>query len=332
MKKNIKCSVLIPTHNRGEMLKKTLASLENVKKEQIDVKYVLINNNSNDNTEEIGRSFLNRLPLIYLSEPNPGKNHALNMALNSVDLGDIVIFTDDDVMPDEDWLMHIVDVTKRWPQYSIFGGRVKNVWPPDKPAWVEKLIEEKNYMAMYRDWFLDHGRSEIIFPSGRYPSGANMWVRADIFRSGHKFDAHFGPRPKKRIMGSEISFSKKMDSLGYRSFYSPHPFVYHIVPEEITTYKGSAKRAYRAGRSGPHLYGVSPKNLYEKNLLLWLVYRSVALAGAMLKFLSSFLLLNSSRGIIARLKALRSLAHNREEITLGIKNRSLYKSVERKVS
>ena len=97
-------TVLIPTYNRARVLGETLEALTRVDRNGIDCSIVVIDNNSTDNTHEIAAEYAAKLPLSYLKETRPGKNCALNKALRECELKDIVVFTDDDVTPTQNWL------------------------------------------------------------------------------------------------------------------------------------------------------------------------------------------------------------------------------------
>jgi glycosyltransferase involved in cell wall biosynthesis len=110
-----------------------MAKLQN---EGLAVEITVVDNNSTDQTKSVVESFSGQLPLKYLFEARSGKNRALNTALEKVRLGKIVVFTDDDVDVPPDWLVSIQSVCDRWPDCSVFGGRINVVFPVDKvPRW-----------------------------------------------------------------------------------------------------------------------------------------------------------------------------------------------------
>ena len=97
-------TVLVPTRNRAGMLKETLEAFCRVRRNELEVQFVIIDNGGTDATADVVREFASRLPMRVLQEPQPGKCNALNRALREVDLGQVVAFTDDDVTPDPGWL------------------------------------------------------------------------------------------------------------------------------------------------------------------------------------------------------------------------------------
>ena len=89
------------------------------------------------------------------------------------------------------------------------------------------------------------GRSSVVYvltPSdaeeGKVPAhrvwGGNMAIRAAIFNEGYNFDTTIvwpdGTTNYK--MGSETSFTCKLEKQGYNSFFAPKAKVQHIITEQ----------------------------------------------------------------------------------------------------
>lgn len=326
-KNDLDISVLIATYNRADILRKTLENMTCLDRDGLSVEFVVVDNNNSDHTKEVIESFTDRLPIRYLFEPRLGKNCALNKALNEVPLGKLVVFTDDDVEPKKDWLKSIIAITNRWPDYSVFGGRIHNIWPfKDIPSWAQKLgnLEwTEAALSIYRHFLLDHGESEKPFPLRRFPAGANFWVQRQILTGNCRFDEFFGPRPKNRIMGSEASFIKKLSEEGYKILYSPHAVVGHYIQPEMLKVSSIRKRIYRAGGTSPHLWGLRPRILYEKHRFLWWLWRVLALTKNLFAYIIAKLSFYRDKRVIRSLKALSGIAYNIESLKIAYKNSSL---------
>ncbi|MGO7209277.1 glycosyltransferase family A protein, partial [Rhizobium ruizarguesonis] len=72
-------------------------------------------------------TYSDKLPITILQQRKPGKSGALNMALDRVK-GDLIVFTDDDVRAEPNWLKAIVDCAAAHPSYGVFGGRIVPEW------------------------------------------------------------------------------------------------------------------------------------------------------------------------------------------------------------
>lgn len=301
-------SVLMATYNRAEILRETLEAMTQVDREGIDVEIVVIDNNSSDNTREVVESFAARLPVRYLFEPRPGKNCALNHALDVIHLGKLVAFTDDDVRPRTDWFKAILGVADRWPACDVFGGKVYPVWPEGyRPGWTSN--------ARIGRWgFADHkpaDRESLYRPEPCFfPTGANLWVRRRVFKDGRRYDESIGPRPNNRIMGSEASFLLQLKTEGHDIVYSPEAVVAHVIQRCELTEQYMLKRAYTYGKGLPHLrsIGAQPPS---RNMLRLLKTVCVILL-YVVRYLLSKAHFSRDRRIITGTAAVIGIAYNME--------------------
>ncbi len=111
-------------------------------------KLVIVDNGSTDSTHEIVHSYEKRLPLEYLLEPTLGKSAALNTGLGAVE-GDLIIFADDDIFPNPNWLIQLRSAADANPEYSIFGGRILPRWEVPPPSWIQWVEQSPAYAVTY---------------------------------------------------------------------------------------------------------------------------------------------------------------------------------------
>jgi glucosyl-dolichyl phosphate glucuronosyltransferase len=119
-------SIIICTYNCSRGLGKTFRSLEQMAvPEGIDWEVLLVDNNSKDETRKVVEEFSRKgtINLMYLFEGRQGKSFALNRGLESAK-GEIIAFTDDDVLADKGWLVAIITATQQYQDYDGFGGRI----------------------------------------------------------------------------------------------------------------------------------------------------------------------------------------------------------------
>lgn len=136
-------SVIIPTHNRADALKLTLARLaeQNFRKPW---EAIVINNNSTDETDEVVKSaqadFPVSLSLIY--EKNPGPAATRNKGARAA-RGEYLIFIDNDILTEPDFLQkhyerlrnnpnswfvgQVIDLPEH--QATVFGKYRKSLYP-----------------------------------------------------------------------------------------------------------------------------------------------------------------------------------------------------------
>ena len=316
-KNNLDISVLIATYNRAEILRQTLESMTRLDRDVLSVEFVIVDNNNVDNSKEVIKSFADKLPIRYLFESRPGKNCALNRALDEVRLGKIVVFCDDDIVPQENWLKVIVAACKRWPNYGVFGGRIYMIWPEIAiPSWARcRSVQEWGFSRS--DNF---GELECPYPLGAHPPGSNFWVRREIFSDGRRYKESIGPCPDSYFpMGSEASFLLQLAANGYYAMYIPDAVIGHRVQPNLLSVPAIWKRAYRFGRGSPHLRGLPRAVLLNKHPILWWLVRVGALAKAIMRCGLAITFLSRDQRVIESAHAIKSIASNVESLRIASK-------------
>lgn len=301
-------SIILASYNRAEDLRRTLEGMTKLRKEGLAVEIIIVDNNSTDQTKSVVESFSGRLPLRYLFEVRSGKNRALNTALDNVRLGKIVVFTDDDVDVSPDWLVSIQSVCNRWPDCSVFGGRINVVFPVGKiPSWA--FDPSISSLAFARHHYSD---TECIYGDGQAPFGPNFWVRSEVFKDGRRYNEEIGPHPTNRIMGSETSFLLNLSRDGYKIVYSPAAVVGHRI--QTQTLKSSAVflRAYRLGRGVPHMHGLPQAALLNRHPAVWRLYRYGAIAWNALKVIASLAFSANEKRVANCTQRIRNLGYQVE--------------------
>ena len=313
-KNDLDISVLIATYNRAEILRRTLESMTVLERDGLSVEFVVVDNNSSDHTKEVIESFVDRLTIRYLFEPRPGKNCALNKALNEVQLGKLVVFTDDDVVPQEDWLKAIVAACEKWPNYSVFGGGTYLIWPKTAiPSWA-RCCSVHGWGFGLHDVSM---KSERPYHSNGHPSGANFWLRRELLDSGRRYDEAIGPRPGKNFaMGSETSFFRQLAADGYSTMYIPNAVVGHRVPVELLSKRAIRKRAYRYGRGFPYR-GLPRSVLMNKHFILWWFIRIGAIAKCIIKYGLVMLFSSRDKRVAGSTQVIKWIAYNVESLKIA---------------
>ena len=212
-------------------------------------KLVVVDNASTDGSNQIIRSFQDRLPLTYLFEPQDGKNAALNAGLEFAS-GDLLVFTDDDAFPRADWLLRLREAADARPTFSIFGGLVVPRWETAPPDWILNWVRLGPTFTI-SDAHIEEGP---IHPAQVF--GPNMAVRADVFRAGHRFDTTIGPRRSGRYpMGSETELVQRLIRLGGSAWHVHGAIVEHFVRANQMRPGWIINRALRFGRGRYRLRG-----------------------------------------------------------------------------
>jgi glycosyltransferase involved in cell wall biosynthesis len=232
-------SVIFATRDRADLLAETLSELERQQVGGLTWELIVVDNGSSDSTSEVLRAAAQTLPIIPLREPDPGKNRALNQALAHA-RGELLLFSDDDVVPDPRWIAEMVGAAKRWPEHTVFGGRIVPRFPPQTPAWLKS------------HWFTGtaYARFELNQAEGpmtKLPFGPNFMVRARAMR-GLRYNDAIGPLGEDYVSGSETELLLRLTRAGHQMVYVPSAVVGHVVRPNQLSVDWLLARSYRWGR------------------------------------------------------------------------------------
>lgn len=297
-------TVVFASHNGAGTLPRMLDALSDINVPEGGWQLVAVDNASDDATRQVLEAYQDRLPLTVLSCPERGKNRALNHALDAVQ-GELVVFTDDDILPEPDWLLKLAAAAETHPGHDIFGGAIVPSWDVTPEPW---LLEGLELGAAFGLTDPDRQAGEV---TPNFVWGANMAVRAGLFREGHRFNENIGPGPGQYVMGSETEFTMRMADQGHRCYYLPDAVVAHMVPPEHMQRAWLMRRAFRAGRgywvrwlcgedySGPRWFG-APRYLYGQLLRDWGHCQWMRLTAGKGEQLRADWVLHKTRGMISQ--------------------------------
>ena len=129
-------SVVVPTRNRADSLRRLLGTLLAQQAEGIRYEVLVVDNDSSDATRTIVEECAAADSRVrYFMEPRPGVSHARNTGVVS-SAAPIIAFVDDDVEARADWLMTLKRAFDEHPDADCIGGRVRPVWTTPRPAWL----------------------------------------------------------------------------------------------------------------------------------------------------------------------------------------------------
>ena len=211
-------SIVIPTYNRSELLRKAVLSvLRQDCNNNITFEVIVVDNNSRDDTGAVVRSLIKEYPaqLQYVFESRQGNAHARNTGVNH-SKGRIIAFIDDDVIVEPTWLSSLLEAFKGREDLSFVGGKVLPQWNGSPPSWLTP--DHWSPLAL-----LDYGQSEMAI-AGMNPPGlltANIAFRRTIFDEVGKFSPNL-QRVKDRIGSLEDhEFVLRACRKGKIGIYSP---------------------------------------------------------------------------------------------------------------
>jgi GT2 family glycosyltransferase len=185
---------------------------------------LVVDNNSKDATSksvELFRQSRPDLHIKYLFEKEQGLSHARNKGI-SVAQGEFVVFTDDDVLPEPDWLAKLVACMREY-DCAAAGGFIEPLWLADPPRWLTERFY--GFLALRTD---PEGPKEAHSPE-EMPFGASLAFAKRIFDEVGVFDPQLGRKGNVLAGGEEIDVLMRIIKHGGRVMYFPHVRVRHKV-------------------------------------------------------------------------------------------------------
>lgn len=242
-----KISLVIATFNGARTLPKTFASINQLKiPDNCEFNVIIIDNNSHDHTSLLLTEYHCQHSLVKLHQTRQGKNAALNLIFEpDIVLGDLLIFSDDDVIFPQHFIHGYLQMTLSQPKTDIFGGAVIPHWPGDVPS---ELLEGIDAVVAFAITPTEAGyQTGFIDPVKLH--GPNMAIKRHVFDHGIRFNEDIGPNGGNYMMGSESELLYRLKNAKHCAYYQHELKVEHIIRPEQLTPNWIAGRAYKAGRS-----------------------------------------------------------------------------------
>lgn len=238
-------TIIFATCNRARQLQTTLDAYRQLNTAGIAWQLRIVDNNSLDDTQDV-LAGVRDLPLVWQVVTAPGQNNARNAALQNIRSG-LVIFTDDDVLPDPDCLQAYLAAAERWPDEAVFGARIDPCFPAGTPAWMQHADFDFSSTAFAR-----YAPRADEGPVSRHPYGPSFAVRPQALGQ-HLFPTHLGPTAGNYAMGGEGHLLRRLKHEGWRYVHVPSARVEHVIrPDQITT-AWLLQRANKKGRGQTYL-------------------------------------------------------------------------------
>ena len=285
----LELTLIICTYKRAASLAITLTALETQLPKDFQWEVIVVDNADDIATQQTVESFQDKLPVTLIVEKKAGQNSARNAALPHIK-GDLVVFTDDDITPKENWLLSLYNAALENPDVSVFGGKIIPVWGDETPwqanAWFASFV--------YADQ--DLGNTQINYVDGCYPSSPNMAIRKHVFEDGIWFNPKIGPIGNNRISGSESEFLSRVLAVN-KGLYIPDSAVLHRITPNMLERHYLRKRAYTMGL-GMSVWDANPANEAHLPKVFGIArYRIGRMLKAMLKTLFHQICFNQQKTI-----------------------------------
>lgn len=287
-------TVVICTHNRRELLARTIASLNEAQRPRdARVTLLVIANACTDDTadwlDDYARESGSRdeLPLAFEEEPVPGKSRALNHAIGLIRTGRVAL-VDDDQRVHAGFLRGVCAAFDRHPDVNLFCGRLVADWDGSEPSWVHEAGPYRIYPLPVPTFDLGSMSREV--PEGvATPGGGIIFFRCKLFDRVGPFDETLGPKGHDLGGAEDIDWVRRARFMGERVVYVPDALQYHCVNAGRLRLPYVARKAYHRTSSrlrisrNPTLDGGVPLYMYRK-AIAYLVAALTSLTGNRRRF------------------------------------------------
>ena len=233
-------TVAIPTYNRANFLRQTLAGLALQVFPRGPFEVLVVDNNSTDDTRAVVAEFAGADPAPrHVLETQQGLDHARNRALTEA-RGEIIVFADDDILMRPDWLAQLAapllaDSARR---IGAVGGEVIPVFPDGRPDWVTPWHGPLAFRA-------DAGPLE----SRHSPMGTNVAFPRWVFERLGSFHTALDRAAGNYFSGGDSEMIRRVRAAGLEVWFAPAAAVEHQMPASRTTFRYAARHAFDSARS-----------------------------------------------------------------------------------
>lgn len=257
-------SVVICTRNRAASLDRVLASAAEMSVPDIAWELLIVDNGSGDDVGKVVDRYKSRLPLRLERQPEPGLSRARNCGVMSA-RGKHVIWTDDDVILDPQWLVAYSEAFRLRPEAAVFGGKIVPVLEPPCTDWFQQNLAQLWELVATRDF----GPEEVplSLADGRVPFGANYAVRA-IEQRQFPYDINLGAGTG--TVGEETDVLRSVLESGHTGYWIPTATVYHIISPGRQTIEHIVHRYKAQGATKIYL---SRRHGHERTSMMMLAAR-----------------------------------------------------------
>lgn len=224
-----KISVIIPTKNRAEMVRRFLPTLaEQTTSEHYEI--IVVDNGSTDSTIEVVTELSSRWPFIrLLTESKPGSAAACHAGALAA-RAPLIMFVDDDMLAVREFISEHLRLQSEYANSCVLGKVVS--------------AESRHPFERMLAYIFDGGRQTLI--KGE-PVAVDYWSgNVSLDRSTYIEMGGYDQVFSALGYGKDIDFGHRLLERGVKLVYAPNAITYHHFSERFPE---RLRKAYRSGQA-----------------------------------------------------------------------------------
>jgi glycosyltransferase involved in cell wall biosynthesis len=247
---DLDATVVVCTYSRASPLFRTLECLMRQElRPGLRWEVIVVDNSSSDETRPMVEIRQREWPALrYGIEPKQGLSHARNHGIAAA-RGKILLFTDDDVCPEPDWVQRILDGMAKY-ECDACGGYIAPVWESEPPKWLTQCFHDLLPVRANR---VD---AYPIVAGSEPPFGANMAFRREVFERVGRFDVARGRKGQTLASGEDGELFAGLLSSGGKVMFLGGARVHHRVESFRLTKRYLRRWRFQTSRNIAETWGV----------------------------------------------------------------------------
>jgi len=256
-------SVVVCSRDRAAQLDRALESLAVCTvPDDLHWEVIVIDNGSDDAATIVVESYLDRLPIRAVREPVPGLSQARNRGVEEA-RGDWLLWIDDDVSVDREWLTAYVRAIEAHSDFSVLGGRILPELEGSPADW---LIAGMRWVGDAYAARVSEDLRGDIGNFGEKPYGANFATCRAAARE-YRYRDELGRHPLRPTGGGEeTDVIRRILAGGGRGRWVPDAIVVHHIDRDRQSV--GYLRAYFSDAGGLAAVAWRRRHLFERVRLL----------------------------------------------------------------
>ena len=236
-------TVIIPTYNRKDILRKALHAYKDQTLSQDRFEIIIVDDGSTDGTRDVVAELAKTQPNIrYFPQPHGGPAKSRNSGIEKASSG-LILFTGDDCIPDKNLLREHLSLHEAGDAIAVLG---HIDWHPDL-----EITPFMNYINIDTQFSYPKIKETPENVPFGYFYTSNISIPGKYLELAGVFDTDF-----TEAVWEDVELGYRICKSGVRIVYNPKAITYHYHAVGIEDY---IQRQVRAGRAAAILYKKHPE-------------------------------------------------------------------------